>query len=152
LAQLKRGGAPPAPAGNRYAWKSGAYARISDERLAEIARMRDALGEDAPLLDAGDAVALWDWAALRVQIQRAELDIEAHGWKSRETGEARQLVRDLATWRRQSLDYAREFGGTPRARVALGLDLARGQALDLTQVLSSLDDDLEGDDEGSSDG
>jgi hypothetical protein len=149
LANLQRGGGRPASSEHRPALKHGAYCRVSDdERYAEIAGMRDALGEDAPLLDAFDASVLWDWAATRVQIAKAQADIEDHGWKDRTTGEARQLVRDLERWRARALEYAKEFGATPRARGALGLDLARVRALGPDPVLgmSGLDggDDAEG--------
>jgi hypothetical protein len=138
LANLRRG--PAAPEGNRLAMKHGAYAQLTRAELgAEVAAMRDALGEDAPLLDAADAATLEDWAACRVHLRRAEADLRDHGWKDRATGAPRELAEYARRLRRDSLDYAREFGCTPRARAALGLDVARG--FDLAQELARLDGD-----------
>lgn len=125
LANLRN--APPAPGSNKRAWKHGAYHALTRAELdVEVAAMRDALGADAPLLDAADVATLDDWAGCRVHLRAAERDLADHGWKDRVTGEARSLAEYARKLRRDSLEYAREFGCTPRSRAALGLDVARG--------------------------
>lgn len=136
-ANLQRGGGRAFEPGNRAAWKYGGYAELTRNELdAEVRAMRDALGEDAPLLDAADVATLNDWAATRFHLRNAERELRDGGWKDQKTGEPRRLAEYARSLRSASLDYAREFGCTPRARAALGLDVARG--FDLATALAEL--------------
>jgi Phage terminase, small subunit len=133
LANLKN--APPAPPGNARALRHGGYAAVSAaERDGELRRIRDALAEDAPLLDRADAVMLELLADAIVHWRRVRAHIADHGWRDKD-GPKPEV--DLSQrLRREIADYLDEMGMSPRARVKLGLDLRRGN-LDAATALSA---------------
>lgn len=132
LANLNR--TPPTPpAGNRRAQRHGAYAAVgAEEREGEMRRIFDALSADLPLRDpdggppAADGVAVELLADCLVQLRRARADVEDHGWRDPKTGDPRPVVDRAQRLRREAFEYAEALGLTPRGRLKLGLDLARG--------------------------
>lgn len=141
LKNLRRGG-PPAAAGNALAATHRGYSAVSArEQDAKARAVYDALAADAPLrapdggLPRSDSMVVGLLARCLVRLERVEDDMDAHGWRDRESGEARPVVELEGKLRREALDYARELGMTPRSRLALGLDLQRG--FDLAQAMAA---------------
>lgn len=156
LGNLRRGG-PPAEPGNRLASTHGGYSAVSEQdKDAKVRAVYDALAADAPLrgpdggLPRSDAMVVGLLARCLVRLERVEADMADHGWKDRHTGQARPVVDLEGRLRREALDYARELGMTPRSRLALGLDLARGRDL-ASEMAADADTErreLEGGDDG----
>ncbi|MGE0026872.1 MAG: hypothetical protein AB7O78_09870 [Thermoleophilia bacterium] len=101
------------------------------------AEMADTLRELVPVYDAADEPALQAFAMVMVRVRAASAALE-----QAEPGELPHLSRDLHRWLTTALKYSDQFGMTPRSRVALGLDLVRGQAASLTLTrLAQMADD-----------
>jgi len=140
-----RTSAPPAPLGNTRTRRHGGWASIAADRLDSTQReIFDALAADAPLRDnAGelprhDSVAVHELAVAMCRLDDVRAHLRDTGWIDQATGEPRTAV--LAVEDRLSTRVSRlldALGMTPKARAALGLDLAR--TLDLSSVLSDPD-------------
>lgn len=128
---------PPFAPGNQVAAKHGAYARL---------RLSDAAAETAdelrPLLvvySEADEPSLQAFGLVLEQMKAAAGALE--GAESRK--EKLRLSQDARGCALAALRYAESFGLTPRSRVALGLDLVRGQqaTLTLTRLAAMADDE-----------
>lgn len=140
LANLRPGGAPPPPAGNVRALvhagtarkatliQAGSWAALIYSELEAEAPMRSADG-GLPVHDR-QAVELLASALARLQnveawlAARPAVDEKGEVWPAEDV--AARLRREIAS----SLDA---LGMTPRARAALGVDVARAQSFDLAQ-------------------
>ncbi len=131
LANLRRGGTPAAE-GNRQAVTHGGFAAIARERLEEREReVYEALSEDLPLREPdgsaprADAVVVSMFATVLCRLDDVA---DYHRRRGIETakGHLRNSVEIEGRLRREALDFAESLGLTPRSRVRLGLDLARG--------------------------
>jgi len=140
-AQLVPGGAPAAPTGNARAVSHGAYRRLLDEADVDAAERRvfAALAEDAPVRDAAGDLPAADAPAVRlladvlVRLDGVRDFIRRRGIED-EAGRLRETVLDLERrLRLEAADHSAALGMTPRARAALGLDLARATSFDLAQ-------------------
>ena len=117
---------PPFAPGNTLAVKEGAYARLQlSEKAAETAEELRGL---LPIVEDYDEPALQAFAYVLEQLKAAASALE--NARDRET--RLRLSQDARGWALAGLRYAEHFGATPRARAGLGLDLARGQAANLT--------------------
>lgn len=142
LANLKRGGAPSAPAGNRRAVTHGAYANVLTDRLdAKVAEVFAALAADAPVKDTDGMLPAADGAMVRL-LAAALCRLDDIGDYLRDRGlrdgKQRLRVNELDLERRiraEAADYAAAMGMQPRARAALGLDLARAQRTTLADFI-----------------
>jgi hypothetical protein len=130
LANLRPGGG----AGDRglaRARTHGAYAEITAEQLrGEELRVYEALAADAPVRDpdgglpAADTLIVRQLAEARVRLQRISDHLMARGIE-RKDGSLRPAVELELRIRAHVLDLMRELGMTPKARVAMGVDLVR---------------------------
>lgn len=112
--------------GNRGPLKEGAYSRLRlSEAAAETAEELRAL---LPIVEDYDEPAVQAFAYVLEQLKAAAGALE--NARDRET--RLRLSQDARGWALAGLRYAEHFGATPRARAALGLDLARGHAANLT--------------------
>lgn len=151
LSNLKRGGnppPPPAPQGHTRALVHGGYAAVAVERLDDrTLRVFDALALDAPLrgpdgeLPAHDAGMVRLLAECLCRLDDVRDHLRDTGWRDAKTGEPRLAVLDLERrLRGEAAGYMDRLGMSPRARAALGLDLARtAQAVDAATALSERD-------------
>jgi hypothetical protein len=139
--------APAAPLGNDRTRRHGGYAAVARDQLAErVAVIYDALAVDAPLRDSDDQLPMADSAIVRLLAEalcRVE-SVSAHltdtGWLDQKTQEPRHAVLDLeGRLRREAAGYMEQLGMTPKARAALGVDLAR--TVDLATAMSEPDPD-----------
>jgi Phage terminase, small subunit len=125
----------------------GGYAELARARLAENERrIYDALAADAPLRDSAGALPAHDSAIVALladclcRLDVLRLDIGAHGVlveRGRRKGQVRPAVELEARLRREAAGYLAELGMTPKARAALGVDLAR--TVDLATAMSEQD-------------
>ena len=129
IANLRRG--VTTTPGNQHGRRHGGYAPIARRDLdAKRREVYDALAADAPLRDAEGELPSHDAAAVRLLAEcLCRLDsvsdyLSRHGWQT-EDGEVRPAVEVERRLRAEALDWMRELGLTPKARAALGLDLAR---------------------------
>lgn len=134
LANLKQ--APPAPRRNARARVHGGYAQVAEARLDASAReVFAAVASDAPLrgpdgeLPASDAVAVRLLADCLCRLDDVSANIRDHGLFDAKTKALRPVVELERRLRQEAREHAGELGLTPRSRVALGLDLARGADL-----------------------
>lgn len=131
------GGAPMFSKGNALARRHGAHGPLPAEHLegkaAEIAAVVPVRGEDGGLHPA-DAYAVQMLAEVLCRIELATAHIDKHGLTNKK-GEAHSLLRHLSRWEAQAREWMNDLGMTPRARVALGLNLARTR--DLAQEWAS---------------
>lgn len=140
LANLRKGGAPAAPQGNRRTVKHGAYAVIARDRVdAKVREVFDALAEDAPLrardggLPAEDAAMVRLTAETMCRLDDVTSYLGARGWLD-ENGDPRTVVLELeGRLRREAGDFLEALGMSPRSRAKLGLDVARAQTFDLAK-------------------
>ena len=133
LANLRRSG-PPAPSGNQFARRHGAYARLAAEELEGKTReIFDALAADAPVrtpdgaLPAPDALVVRLLAECLVRRERVHTETLKHGLENRD-GSLRGIAAFGLRLDEQALALCRELGLTPAARAKLGVDLVRGLA------------------------
>ncbi len=104
-----------------------------------------ALAAEAPLRDAGGGLPAADRTAVELlalclaRLESIARWLELHGLLDPDSGEPRAAVDLERRLRVEAADHAAALGLTPRARVALGLDLQRG--FDLAQAMSALTDD-----------
>lgn len=148
LANLKRG-ANPAPVGNAYRKTHGAYAALVPARVdAKVAEVFAALSDDAPLRAPDGGLPPADGAAVRLAAEAlVRLDDIGRYLTERglldADGELRTSVLDLERrLRAEAADHLASLGCSPRARVALGVDLVRG--VDLAQEMAALAAEEEG--------
>ncbi len=117
--------------GNTASITHGSYAVL---RLSPVAaETADVLRELAPVLDVADEPALQAFGLILEQLKAAASALEQASAEDRRA-DLLHLSRDARGWTMTALKYAEQFGMTPRARVALGLDLVR--ARDLTADLT----------------
>lgn len=132
LGNLRRGGVPAAPEGNRRRVSHGAYAVIAHDRIdAKVREVFDALAEDAPMRAADGGLPAADAAMVRLTAEvMCRLDdvtgyLAARGWLD-EKGEPRTTILDLeARLRREAADHLDALGCSPRSRAKLGVDLVK---------------------------
>ncbi len=128
--------------GNTASITHGSYAVL---RLSPVAaETADVLRELAPVLDVADEPALQAFGLILEQLKAAAAALELASAEGRRE-DVRYLSRDARGWTMTALKYAESFGMTPRARVALGLDLVRGRAatLTLTRLAAMADADTD---------
>jgi hypothetical protein len=143
LANLRA--APPAPpAGNDRAATHRGYARVAPGRRdAKAATVFQALAGDAPLRDSNGSLPRADEWTVRLlaeclcRLEDVSADLDAHGWRDRETGEPRPAMSRETELRREAFGYVEALGMSPRSRARLGLNLAR--TVDLATALSEPD-------------
>lgn len=135
--------APPAAKGNQLSKSHGARAQVPESRLAAKARAIEAeVADTAPVraqgggLPAHDAMLVRLLARALCRLEDVEVWIDEHGAIDRR-GRPRSVLRWEARLRREVAGYLDALGMTPKARVKLGVDLAR-QA-DLAQAMSEPD-------------
>lgn len=125
----------PAPKGNQYTVRHGAYQRIAQEELdAKTLELFDALGQDMPVrapdggLPRHDTVIVKQLAEAMIRRERVRTTEAADGFEvtsGPNRGKLRGVVEFGLQLDRLILSYLQELGATPRSRAALGLDLAR---------------------------
>lgn len=150
LANLRS--APPPENGNARARTHGAKAtakslpvegrsRAIYEELAREAPLRDGDGE----LPIHDRVAIEALALCLCRLESVATYLQMHGVLT-EDGEVRPAAEHERRLRREAAEHCAALGMTPRARVALGIDLQRGAAAQtLAELLSDLPDEDGGD-------
>jgi len=117
---------PPAGEGNTLALRHGAYAAVRlSEKASETA---DALLPLLPVYSPSDEPLLQAFAFTLEQLKAASTALEDPSQRK----DRLRLSQDARGWALACLRYAEHFGLTPRSRVALGLDLVRGEAAKLT--------------------
>lgn len=148
LANLQRGGGQTFTPDNAAARRHGGYAAVAVERLdARARRVFDALAVDAPLrgpdgeLPAHDAGMVRLLAECLCRLDDVAQHLADAGWIDQKTGQPRLAVLDLERrLRGEAAGYMDRLGMSPRARAALGLDLARTAAtVDAATALSERD-------------
>jgi hypothetical protein len=125
--------APPAPRDNTRHLMHGGYARPNV--LAVDGRTRalyDLLAEDAPLREAGelpraDRIRVELFALCLARLESVSAYVQMHGMLDAKGNErpATDLERRL---RREAAEHADALGMSPRARVALGLQLTQAMS------------------------
>lgn len=144
LANLRRGGAPPAPKGNRRHVSHGGYAQVAAGRLdTKTLEVFGALAADAPLRDVDGGLPAHDGALVRLaadvlcRLDDVSTFLRDRGWLDAD-GQPRESILDLERrLRAEAADHLDALGCTPRARAKLGLDLAR--TVDAATALSEPD-------------
>lgn len=146
LANL-RPGAGAGDGGLQRARTHAGYAALARERLEQkTLEIYDALASDAPLRDGtgelprhdAAAVALLAQCLCRLDDVTANVrDFGVFEQRGRRKGSVRPAVELERTLRREASSYLAELGMTPKARAALGLDLAR--TVDLATAMSEPD-------------
>jgi hypothetical protein len=135
LSNLRR--APAPPAGNRRAVKSGAWATAKTLRVEpKVQAIYEQLAEEAPLrapdgsLPAADSTLVELLALCLARLESVAAYLSVYGPLDESRGGA---VRPAAEYERrlrlEARDHASALGLSPRARVALGLDLQRTVSL-----------------------
>lgn len=129
--------------GNQLGLRHGAYALLALTPAAT--ELADQLRGVVPVYDPADEPALQAFAMALVQSRTASAALEkasAEGGR----GDLLKLSQDARSWLSTALKYSESFGMTPRSRVALGLDLVRGQkeSMTLTKLAALADDEAEG--------
>ena len=130
---------PPAPPqGNQRAARHRGYSAVTEQERDERAQaIYDAMAASAPLRDGDGGLPMADemvmglLAECLVRRERVSRWLADFGALDERTGEPKAAVELERRLRLEALDYARELGMTPKARVALGVDLQRG--FDLAQ-------------------
>lgn len=133
---------PPAPEpGNRRAVTHGGHATARVLPVEGKSRaIYDLLSEDAPLrgpdggLPAADRTAVELLALCLARLESIARYVELHGLLT-DAGEVRPCVELERRLRVEAAGHCADLGLTPRARVALGVDLARG--FDLAQLMAA---------------
>lgn len=146
IARANLRNAPAAPVGNQRARTHGAYAGVAAVALETKAlAIFDALAVDAPVraddggLPREDTVAVRLLADTLCRLDAVGEYLARRGWQD-DRGSPRPVLDLEMRLRSQALNLAIELGMTPRARAALGLDLARArQSLDLAQHWAAQD-------------
>ncbi len=127
-------GAKAPPPGNVRAMKHGGRAVVAAERRAapHEAAIFAVLAEDAPIRDAdgglprADHVIVAKLANVLVRLHDVSAWLDLHGALD-ERGVPRPAAGYEAALRKEAAGYCGDLGMTPRARFALGLDLARAE-------------------------
>ncbi len=148
LANLRRGGAPPAPPGGHPAVvKHGAFRTIPRDQLdAEIEAIYRALADSAPVRDSDGGLPKADEAAVEVAARALKrwrgvvAWCETFGRFEEHTGAMKPAAEyELQTERALKAALA-DLGLDPTARAKLGLDLIRG--VDLATAMSHPDPEV----------
>lgn len=133
LANL-RAGAGAGDGGLQRSRKHGAYAAIAERELdGKVAELYGAIGEDLPVRDpdgsvpAADAIPLRMLAETLLRRERVR-ETEVRSGIETSDGRLRGVVEFGLRLDGHALKLAEQLGLTPRARAALGLDLARAQS------------------------
>jgi Phage terminase, small subunit len=151
LANL-RPGAGAGDSGLQRARSHGAYTQLAADRVSERERaIIAALSSDAPLRDGADELPAHDGAIVTLLAQclcRLE-DVSANlrdfglfVQRGKRKGHVRPAVELEAKLRREAAGYLDSLGMTPKARAALGVDLAR--TVDLATAMSEPDPERRG--------
>jgi len=140
--------APPAPHGHSRSRKHGGYATVLRERLeAQEAAIFDALAADAPLRDQAGELPAHDTAAVALlarclcRLEDVAANVRDFGLFDQKTGAVRPVVDLEGRLRREAAGYLDALGMTPKARAALGLDLAHVEDLARAWAARSEGDD-----------
>lgn len=139
------------PAGHELSLRHGSYARL---RLSEkAAATADELRELLVVYDESDEPALQAFAFVVEQLKASATSLE----ETTNRATRLRLSQDARGWALAALRFSEQFGMTPRARIALGLDVVRGQVGQLTvtrlaQLVAAEDADSEGGETGEGDG
>lgn len=146
-----KAGAGRAAIGNTRSLKHGVYARISDSDLqGKVREIYDAISADAPVRAADGGLPSHDTIAVRllaetlIRRERVAAEELAHGIEiasGPRKGELRGIVQYGLRLDAQVIDLLDRLGMTPRARAALGLDIARATRFDLAAQWAESDDD-----------
>jgi hypothetical protein len=128
----------PAEVGNGRALKHGAYSPAKlQPRVAELA---DRLAEIVPASSPSDEPSI---RLLALQLARIDA---AHDWLAEKglfktaKGEPQGILKQLSVWENSAARLLDRLGCTPSGRAALGLDIARAQAIQRPD-LAKLDDE-----------
>ena len=149
LANL-RAAPPPPELGNGRATKHGGRATHKTLPVASVAsRIYELLARETPLRDADGELPPADRTAVELlalclsRLESIAHWVELHGVLD-EHGEPRSVLDYERRLRAEALDHCKQLGLTPRARVALGLDVQRGKAaFTLAEILSDLPEEGE---------
>jgi hypothetical protein len=144
---------PPAPVGNERGTTHAAYATAKTLPVGSKAEAIAAeLAAEAPLRDRDGGLPVADRTVIEMlalclcRIERIAVWVDEHG-EFDEEGTPRPVLEMERRLRNEAAEHCASLGLTPRSRVALGLDLARGAAgFDLAQALSDLPEDGGGSD------
>jgi len=130
LANLRQGGAPPAPEGNDRRRTHGGYASVSVDQLAPIEReIRDALAADAPVDSTADAAMIGLAASALYRWRQVAEWLDKNGAVQARKGPRFNVIDLEGRLRREAADHLAALGMSPRARARMGVDVARGRAL-----------------------
>ena len=128
---------PPFERGNTAALRYGAQATVAlGPRVNELA---DDLRELVPGYAPSDEPAVRLLALSFARSERAEVTLEAAG-----PDEMGRLRQDSLGWANAARRLLNDLGMTPTARVRLGLNVARGQALTLLELHAAAETDEDG--------
>lgn len=126
--------ATPAPIGNRRRLTHGGRSELLLRDVeAEVAELRDAFADAAPVRDLDGSAPAADTAALEVAARALKRYRHLSGWldlhgRLDDRGGVRPAAELELKAERQLTAALDSLGMTPRSRVALGLDLARTRA------------------------
>ncbi len=120
------------PKGNQLALRSGFWATpmLRSDDQAEVAEISEALLELLPVQSPRFELAIEQLACRIWRQRRAYADLAEHGIIR--DGQPASILADLSKLERAIMRDLDAFGLTPRAAVALGVDVLRGQAGRLT--------------------
>jgi len=130
-------GHPDFAKGNSTAVTHGAHtrplapARRVEAKAEEIADAVPVRAQDGGLHPSDrHAVAMLADVLVRIELASAHLaEVGMVNRTGRRKGEAHSLLRHISRWEAAARDWMNDLGMTPRARAALGLDLARTRDL-----------------------
>lgn len=130
-------GHPDFVKGNAVGVRHGAHTRTNlpthrvEAKTEEIADAVPVRGQDGGLHPSDrHAVAMLADVLVRIELASAHLaEVGMVNRTGRRKGEAHSLLRHISRWEAQARDWMNDLGMTPRARAALGVDLAKQRDL-----------------------
>jgi hypothetical protein len=149
LANLRPG--PPAPPANGLAERHGAHKTLPVRSAA--AAIYAELEQETPLregdgdLPAADRTAVELLASCLARLASIGAWLHEHGAIDPE-GQPRPVLEVERRLRNEAADHCAALGLTPRARLAIGLDLQRGVGASLAELLSEIPEPGEVRDDG----
>lgn len=123
LANIQRDGQPVAGAepGNERGLKHGAYGQAITPRAEEL---REELLELVPVVSDADQPTVTLLARVLARLEKADAWVDEHGLFDR-AGRTRPILKVIGGWESTAARLCDQLGLSPRARSALGLNLAR---------------------------